>query len=141
MIQPQKRRLTPLSRGHEAQEIINLLDSMTANTRLLPNMSDLRLINHSTDNIAGMHLINISCSPMTGWSQFKKRCLDIILSAIILLMILPVLCVMAIGVKLSSPGPVFYRQERVSWNGKPFQNEIPSYMQKHLVKAGITGWA
>ncbi|MGE6606430.1 undecaprenyl-phosphate glucose phosphotransferase [Halomonas sp. NPDC076908] len=200
----------PLSRGYEAQEIINSLDTVTANIRLLPNMSDLRLINHSTDNIAGMHLINVSCSPMTGWSRFKKRCLDVTLSSIILLMILPLLFIVAIGVKLSSPGPIFYRQERVSWNGTPFwmlkfrsmpadsekggvqwgnakgkkvtrfgrfirrtsldelpqfinvlkgdmsivgprpertvfvkqfQHEIPGYMQKHLVKAGITGWA
>lgn len=200
----------PLSRGRDAHRIINSLDTVAANIRLMPNMSDLRLINHSASTIAGMYLINVSCSPMTGWSRFKKRSLDVALSCSILLTVSPLLAVLAIGVKLSSPGPIFYRQERVSWNGRPFQmlkfrsmavesesngvqwggarskattrfgafirktsldelpqfinvlrgdmsivgprpertvfvrqfqHEIPGYMQKHLVKAGITGWA
>ncbi len=136
---------------------------------------------------------------------------DLLLAAIFLVLASPLMLAIAIGVKRSSPGPVFYRQERVTWNGERFsmlkfrtmpagveadsgpvwanpaqqratpfgaflrrwsldelpqfinvlrgdmsivgprperpefvarfKQEIPGYMQKHLVKAGITGWA
>jgi lipopolysaccharide/colanic/teichoic acid biosynthesis glycosyltransferase len=52
---------------------------------------------------------------------FMKRCFDVVASAVLLVLLSPVFLVLAIAIKLDSPGPVFYRQERVTQYGKPFR--------------------
>ncbi|MFC3291385.1 undecaprenyl-phosphate glucose phosphotransferase [Modicisalibacter luteus] len=200
----------PLSMGNRVKEALADLGRTAANVRFMPDMRDFRLINHDISNVANLYLLDMACSPMSGGARFVKAVEDRTIAALILLLIAPVMVILAIGVKLSSPGPVFYRQERVSWNGKPFwmlkfrsmpvdsekdgitwggaqqkkttkfgsfirrtsldelpqfinvlkgdmsivgprpertqfvdrfRHEIPGYMQKHLMKAGITGWA
>lgn len=54
------------------------------------------------------------------WRMVVKRLLDVFLATLTLLVLLPVFAVIAVLVKLSSKGPVIYRQERVGLNGKPF---------------------
>lgn len=185
------------------------LMTVAVDVMLVPDISSLRLLNHSVSQIDGMPVINMSVTPMRGGNALIKWLEDKLLSLIILLMISPLMVLIAIAVKLSSPGPVFYRQERISWNGKrfnmlkfrsmpvdsdkdlvwgqaknkqptrigqflrktsldelpqfinvlkgdmsivgprpertvfvqQFKHEIDGYMQKHLVQAGITGWA
>ena len=89
---------------------------------------------------AGMLVINLSMSPISGSNQLLKSLEDKFLSGIILLMVSPVLIVLAIGVKLTSPGPVFYRQERVSWNNKKFMmlkfRSMPQNSEKGCVQWG-----
>lgn len=200
----------PISRGDEVTSIVDALDKTSLNIRFMPGMQELRLINHKVSNFSGIRLLDISCSPMTTGKRIVKRVEDIVLSSLILLMISPIMLIVAIGVKLASPGPIFYRQARVSWNNRTFGmlkfrsmpvdsekskvewgnalnkqvtpfgrfirktsldelpqflnvlkgdmsivgprperdifvekfgEEIPGYMQKHMVKAGITGWA
>lgn len=155
-------------------------------------------------------MYDLSTTPMTGVNALVKWCEDKVLASLILVSISPLMFLLAAGVKLSSPGPIFYRQERVGLNNQPFEmlkfrsmpidaesegiqwgrsaskvnfrfghfirrtsldelpqflnvlkgdmsivgprperpmfveqfkEEIPDYMKKHLVKAGITGWA
>ena len=83
----------------------------------MPDMRDFRLINHSVSNVADLFLLDLSCSPMSGSARLLKRLEDIVLSSLILILISPLMVILALGVKLSSPGPVFYRQERVGLNG------------------------
>jgi len=200
----------PLKAEDTVKKIMFLLRHSTVDIRWVPDISSFRLINHSMSEIAGMPVLSLSSSPMVGVSRLLKALEDRLLSALILILISPLLVVLSVGVKLSSPGPIFYRQERVGWNGKPFlmlkfrsmpvdvekngvqwggarnkeatpfgaflrktsldelpqflnvlngdmsivgprperpmfvekfKDEIPDYMKKHLVKAGITGWA
>ncbi|NCP38810.1 MAG: exopolysaccharide biosynthesis polyprenyl glycosylphosphotransferase, partial [Shewanella vesiculosa] len=156
-------------------------------------------------------VISVYDTPLnSSTARMLKRFEDVTLSTLILTLISPIMIALAIGVKLTSPGPVFYRQVRVGWNGKnfnmlkfrsmpvniekdgvqwgsaktktntkfgqfiratsldelpqflnvllgdmsivgprperdifveQFRKQIPRYMQKHMVKAGITGWA
>lgn len=200
----------PISQGQEVISITRTLYNTSLNVRFMPGMQELRLINHKVSNFSGVHLIDISCSPMTRVKRIIKRAEDIFLSLCILITIMPLMAILCIGVKLTSPGPIFYRQSRVSWNNRvfgmlkfrsmsidneddsvewgnatqkkvtsfgkfirktsldelpqflnvlkgdmsivgprperdifveKFGEEIPGYMQKHMVKAGITGWA
>lgn len=200
----------PLSMGEDVKEIQSALSLTSSNVRYMPDPGDLWLMNHRSSNVAGLRLLDLSCSPMSGLSLLAKAIEDRAIACLVLVLISPLMLVLAIGVRLSSPGPIFYRQERVSWNGKPFmmfkfrsmpvdvesngvqwgrardkqatrfgafmrrtsldelpqlfnvlsgemsivgprpertvfvdrfKHEIPRYMQKHMVKAGITGWA
>ncbi|MBS3952329.1 MAG: undecaprenyl-phosphate glucose phosphotransferase [Methylomicrobium sp.] len=165
----------------------------------------------SLNTVAGIPTLDFSVSPLDGINRYIKEIMDRLSALILLVLISPLLLFIAIGVKLSSPGPVFYRQERVGWNNhsftmlkfrsmpvnaeaatgavwaKPgekratrfggflrktsldelpqlinvlrgdmslvgprperpdfvevFKEQVPNYMKKHMVKAGITGWA
>lgn len=65
-------------------------------------------------------LVNITKTPMPDWEISVKRAIDMVVSIIALVMSTPLFCFCAIGIKRSSPGPVFYRQERIGLYGKPF---------------------
>ncbi len=200
----------PLSDALLVQEIVAQLELSVVDIRYIPGFEGFNLINHSVSMVSGMPVINLSSTPMFGFNRVIKAVEDRVLAAFILLCISPIMLALALGVKLTSPGPVFYRQERVGWNGKPFymlkfrsmpvnneasgvewgnaknktntrfgrfiratsldelpqfinvlmgdmsivgprpertvfveqfKTQIPGYMKKHMVKAGITGWA
>jgi putative colanic acid biosynthesis UDP-glucose lipid carrier transferase len=165
----------------------------------------------SLNTVAGIPTLDFSVSPLHGINRYIKEIMDRLFALILLILISPLLLLIAIGVKLSSKGPVFYRQERVGWNNRSFtmlkfrsmpvdaeaktgavwakpgeqratrfggflrktsldelpqlinvltgdmslvgprperpdfvevfKDQVPNYMKKHMVKAGITGWA
>jgi len=165
----------------------------------------------SLNTVAGIPTLDVSVSPLHGVNRYIKEIEDRFLAFFLLVLISPLLMAIAIGVKLSSPGPVFYRQVRVGWNNRKFtmlkfrsmpmdaeaktgavwakpgenratpfgaflrktsldelpqlinvlmgdmslvgprperpdfvevfKEQVPNYMKKHMVKAGITGWA
>ncbi|NOR69314.1 MAG: undecaprenyl-phosphate glucose phosphotransferase [Methylomarinum sp.] len=199
----------PLKAMEKIELLCRQLHSVIVEVKLVPDIAGVRLLNYSTMQLDGMAVINMSVSPMSGSSILIKWMEDKILALIILISISPLFCMIALAVKLTSPGPIFYIQERVGNNGKKFQMlkfrsmpvntnkesvwgmaknkektavgqflrntsldelpqfinvlkgdmsivgprpeqtvfveqfkyEINSYMQKHLVHAGITGWA
>ncbi|MFC7408427.1 undecaprenyl-phosphate glucose phosphotransferase [Hydrogenophaga atypica] len=87
----------------------------------VPDIFSLRLVNHSVREIAGVPVLTLSETPLTGTRRLIKSLEDVVLSALILLVILPLLLVIAVAIRLDSPGPVFFRQPRMGWNGKTFR--------------------
>jgi len=200
----------PMGDGVQMRMVMERLQMSTASIRFVPDWFSFRLINHGVSEVLGVQMIDLYGTPMTGMNLFLKSIEDFFLSILILILISPLMLLLAIGVKLNSPGSIFYRQERVGWNGEVFEiykfrtmpvdlergeivwggsadksvtkfskwlrstsldelpqfinvlqgkmsivgprperplfveqfkNKIPGYMKKHLVKAGITGWA
>ena len=201
----------PLQAEPRVKEILHELRHETITARLVLDIFGMDLLNHSITNLGGLPVLNIRTTPMVGMNRMLKAIEDRVLASMILLLISPLLLFIALLIKLTSPGPIFYRQKRVSWNGKAFamlkfrtmpvdaelqtgpvwakkgenratkvgailrktsldelpqfinvlcgdmsivgprperivfveqfKDQIPRYMQKHLVKAGITGWA
>ena len=201
----------PLNAVDRAEKVNHELRNSTVDIRFVLDIYAFDLLNHSMSEVAGVPVLNLSTSPMSGIGRFIKALEDRVIALLILVLTSPVMLAIAIGVKLSSPGPVLYRQERVSWNNKPFmmlkfrsmptdaenesgpvwakmgenrattfgsflrrtsldelpqflnvlkgdmsivgprperpffvqqlKEEVPGYMKKHMVKAGITGWA
>lgn len=201
----------PLHAEKRVKEILHELRHETITTRFMLDIFGLDLLNHTISEFAGFPVLNIRSTPMIGFNRVVKAMEDRVFACLILLFISPLFLMIAVAVKLSSPGPVFYRQKRIGWNGEEFEmlkfrtmpidaeqktgpvwatagenratkigtflrktsldelpqfinvlkgdmsivgprperlvfveqfkNQIPRYMQKHLVKAGITGWA
>jgi len=73
-----------------------------------------------TRPVAGLPLIHVETPSYDGPKRFTKRALDIFGSATLLVLLLPLFVVTAALIKLASPGPVFYRQERIGLSGEPF---------------------
>jgi len=101
-------------------EILTLLENRTHTVWGIPDLFDL-LSNHAKTNaILSSPLIKISNGLMPVWQENIKRLLDVVLSVLALIILSPVFIGLAIGIKMSSKGPVLYNQERVGKFGKPF---------------------
>jgi exopolysaccharide biosynthesis polyprenyl glycosylphosphotransferase len=88
--------------------------------KIIPDMYDILLGTVKMNYLYGAVLIEIRQGLMSNWEKLVKRLIDILVSVLGLIILSPVLLYIAIRVKLSSPGPIFYKQERVGLNGKPF---------------------
>ncbi len=192
-------------------EVMHALRHSSVSIRFLIDFYAFNAMNRSLSYVGGIPMLDVAVSPLDGVNAYLKALEDGVLAWIILVLFGPLMIAIAIGVKLTSPGPVFYRQERVGWNGRPFmmlkfrsmpvgvehgtgpiwagpgdnratrfgaflrkasldelpqlinvlkgemsivgprperpvfvdkfKDEVPNYMRKHMVKAGITGWA
>ena len=201
----------PMSAEKKMRECLEKMGNTTVIVKYIPDIFSINTLYARWSDINGIPVISLFDSPLNSTTaRLLKRVGDIVISGIILLLVSPIMVVLAIGVKLSSPGHVFYGQTRVSWNGsafkmlkfrsmpvdvekdgakwggakdktnskfgqfirstsldelpqflnvlkgdmsivgprperdifvEKFREEIPYYMQKHMVKAGITGWA
>lgn len=112
--------VTPLESSRVLEELYFVLLDKHVSIHWIPDIFSLRLINHSVKEIAGIPVLTLSETPLTGVSKLGKALEDKILSLLILILIIPVLIVVAIAVKLDSHGPIFFRQKRTGWNGKSF---------------------
>ncbi|SUO95540.1 undecaprenyl-phosphate glucose phosphotransferase [Suttonella ornithocola] len=199
-----------LSEGEIIEQMMQTLCFSTANIRLIPDLRTFRLINHQASYVVGFYAFDLSVSPMAGWQRIVKWIEDKIISIVALLLLIPLFLLIGLWILVIDGRPIFYKQKRVSWNGKVFEilkfrtmkqehekneiswgnadkkpviplgrvmrrfsidelpqfwnvlkgdmsivgprperpefvegfkREIPGYMQKHMVKAGITGWA
>ncbi len=88
--------------------------------KIIPDMYDILLGTVKMNYPYGAVLIEIRQGLMQHWEQVVKRGMDIVISAIGLILLSPLLLYIAIRVRLSSPGPVIYSQERIGLHGKPF---------------------
>jgi putative colanic acid biosynthesis UDP-glucose lipid carrier transferase len=201
----------PLRDEMVIRSVIESLRQTSAIIRFVPDIYGFHMLNHSFAEVAGMPVLNLTDSPHSGLNRTFKAIEDYTLAALLVVVLTPVWIVVAVGIKITSPGPVLFHQTRVTWNGRSFamkkfrtmpvdaeaqsgpvwsshgdkrptafgawlrrysidelpqlfnvllgemslvgprperpefveqfRREIPGYMQKHLVKAGITGWA
>jgi Undecaprenyl-phosphate glucose phosphotransferase len=201
----------PWSQQEEVSRLLDLLKDETVDVRLVPDVHAYVTLGCEVEDFDGVPVVRINDSPLIGWYAAAKRLTDIIVAAIALLLLSPLLLAIALLVRLSSPGPVLYKQERMGLDGRTFQmlkfrsmridaeaetgavwarevdnrrtllgtllrktsldelpqlwnvlrgemslvgprperpvfvhqfrREIPHYMLRHKVKAGITGWA
>jgi len=90
------------------------------NVRLLPDLFQLLTLKANVQDLDGFPVISIDDVPLRGVRRVFKRLFDLVASALALLVLSPFLVVIGLAVKLASRGPVFYKQERVGLDGRPF---------------------
>lgn len=103
------------------KRILSKLERYDLNVKILPDMYDILSGTVSMSNIFGALLIDVNPDPMPVWQKTLKRFIDIVVSVLALVILIPVFLVLAILVKFSSPGPIFFLQERIGKNGKCFK--------------------
>jgi len=111
----------PLSRYHEARRVFDVLSQTLVEVRLIADLPELAGVSLTTSNLDGLPVLGLRESPHFGLNVVIKRAMDVLMSLIGLAVLWPLLALIALVVKLTSPGPVYYRQERCGLNGKPFQ--------------------
>jgi exopolysaccharide biosynthesis polyprenyl glycosylphosphotransferase len=108
------------SENHTIENIITQLEDTNVVIKIIPVMQDILMGTVKTTSIFHAPLIQIYPDLMPDWQMSLKRILDIFISTVSLILLSPVMLITAILIKLSSPGPVFYSQERVGIRNKPF---------------------
>lgn len=111
----------PLEDGGYIKEITYELRHLTVEIRFFPQLDDLRILNHKGTYIGGHYAIDLCCSPLAGTNQMVKRAEDLLVSICLLPIILPVCALIAIAVRVSSPGPVIFKQHRHGLGGTPIK--------------------
>lgn len=101
--------------------LVKQLADSTASVYIVPDVFTYQLLHSRSDTIIGIPTISIYDSPLDGSNAIIKRIEDIVLSTLILIMISPVLLGLALAVKFTSKGPVFFKQNRYGIDGKPIK--------------------
>ena len=110
------------SEHNRLREILNVLFDFGDQilVKIIPDMYDIMLGVVKMNSVYGAVLIEIKQDLMPKWQQLVKRLIDISVSLVMLLLLGPLFLYIMIRVRLSSPGPIFFRQERIGLNGQPF---------------------
>ena len=201
----------PRAQSPELDRILELLKDEPVDIKLIPDIHEYVTLGCEIEDFDGLPIVNINGSPLDGWGGVIKRVTDVAVAAVALLILSPLFGLIALAVRATSAGPIFFVQERMGLDGRTFRmlkfrsmrvdaesasgavwaepgdarrtpiggilratsmdelpqfwnvlkgdmslvgprperpvfvsqfrHEIPHYMLRHKVKAGITGWA
>lgn len=193
------------------EELVHKVQGELPEVKVVPGSYEFLGLRGGPDELDGLPLVSLQGSPLLGWDHIFKRAFDLLLGSLILLAVSPLMILIGFLIKITSKGPVFYRQKRMGMDGrlfnilkfrtmkidaeketgpiwaKPndprrtkigallrktsldelpqlfnvlkgemslvgprperpqfveeFKTKIPSYMLRHKIKAGMTGWA
>ena len=120
------------------EEIVNMCEKSGVHTKFIPDYNHMIPTRPYTEDLLGLPVINIRNVPLTNTiNQLMKRCMDVSGSIVALILFSPVMLLTAAVIKLTSPGPVIYSQERVGLHNKPFRMYKFRSME---VKEERNGW-
>jgi len=105
----------------EMADIVQVAEDQGVTVRMLSDLFNLRLARAVADQLEDTPIISLYTGPEINWMMTLKRVIDFIGSTLLILILAPVLSVIALLIKLTSPGPVFFIQERVGHNKRRFR--------------------
>jgi len=108
----------PLGSQPRIVELLEAVQGTTASLYFVPDVFGISIIQGRLQDMNGVPVVGICETPFTGTNELVKRVSDIILGSLILVLISPILLAVAIGVKLSSPGPIIFKQKRNGLDGE-----------------------
>ena len=109
------------SEHEKLRNVVSVVSPHEVSIKLIPDMYDILSGSVKMNNIFGTMLIEINRDPMPVWQHHVKRIMDVTISILALIMLLPLYIFLAVWVRITSKGPIFFTQERVGIKGKPFQ--------------------
>jgi exopolysaccharide biosynthesis polyprenyl glycosylphosphotransferase len=101
-------------------DAIDRSEQTRANIFVVPSLFEMLISKMQHLQIQDIPLVEVVRNPTTGPHYYTRRVLDILFSLALMLLLLPAFLIAAVAIKLTSPGPVIYRQKRVGVEGKPF---------------------
>src|SRR5690606_22624733 len=111
----------PITALGRLEELVDDLSTRLTHVCFVPDIFQLDIVNSRISDVDGLPVIHLIDEAPLEFSRIAKRVIDVVFSAIVLTVTAPLFLLIAIAVKLSSPGPVFYRQQRMGLNGQTFE--------------------
>ena len=100
--------------------LVKLCEEQQIEFKIVPDLLDMMSTRMAMNAVDGLPLVGIRRNQLRGWRSALKRTMDIVLSAVGLLLVSPILLAVTLLIKLSMPGPALFRQERIGLHGRPF---------------------
>jgi Undecaprenyl-phosphate glucose phosphotransferase len=119
-----------------AEKMLQFLATTTIEVKVIPSIYEFITLRAEAEMFEGLPVITLQGSPLYGWNVVLKSITDFVGAAVALTLTAPLMVVIALAVKLTSPGPVFYRQERMGIDGKPFM--MLKFRTMHIHQPGDT---
>ena len=107
-----------------SKAMMALLDRLVrscVSIHVVPDLLQFMVLRSRVEDIDGLPTINLSETPLEGWSRFVKRGFDLVVAGAAALFFSPIMLAIAIAIWLEDRGPIFYRQVRMGLDGKPFE--------------------
>jgi Undecaprenyl-phosphate glucose phosphotransferase len=130
----------PPQQQFEIFGLLGRLDGLMVKVRIVPDFEPYAPLECRVEHFEGMPVIRLNNSPVDDVDWVVKRAFDIVVSGIGLIIVSPLLLVIAACVKLSSPGPVLYAQERMGLDGQTFRMYKFRSMRTDAERAGAAVW-
>ena len=109
-----------LEEHHRMLEVIEAGAKSLIDVKIVPDLLQFIALRARIEDLDGVPIINLNDVPLQGLSALAKRAIDLAISAVGLVLLAVPLALVALAIRLTSPGPVFYRQERMSLDGSSF---------------------
>ncbi len=97
------------------------LQDLPVHVYVMPDFVDLFSARAILHIVGGIPLLGLRAPVLSAWDAALKRVFDVVVSSVLLVCLAPVMLLIALAIKLDSPGPVFFKQERIGENGRPFR--------------------
>ncbi|MGI6377290.1 MAG: sugar transferase [Chloroflexi bacterium] len=101
-------------------EVVRACERENVRVRIVPDLFQLSLSQMVVENLDGIPLIGVTEPHLAAWERIVKRAIDLLGAAVGLLVLLPLMAALALAVRIDSPGPAIFRQERVGRGGRTF---------------------
>jgi Undecaprenyl-phosphate glucose phosphotransferase len=111
----------PLQEVARLAEIQSWLGDEPVTLHYVPDMGEFVKLRGRVEEFDDLHIVTLQASPLDGWNSILKRAVDLSVGGLALIFFSPLMVLIALGVRLTSRGPVFYKQERMGLDGKRFQ--------------------
>jgi Undecaprenyl-phosphate glucose phosphotransferase len=110
----------PLEAHQKMLRILQIVGRECVDVKLVPDVLQYATLKATLEDLDGMPVINLSQAALQGWNSMVKRVVDLALASAALLCLLPFLPIVALLIWLEDRGPIFYKQERMGLDGRPF---------------------
>jgi Undecaprenyl-phosphate glucose phosphotransferase len=111
----------PMEAHHDVLKVLNAIEGELIDVKMVPDVLQFVTLRAAVEELEGLPIVSLAQSPITGWRRLAKRAIDLGLASLGLVLLAPVLGLVALLIRLTSPGAVFYRQERMGLDGRSFQ--------------------
>jgi Undecaprenyl-phosphate glucose phosphotransferase len=128
----------------EHAKLLDLMDTASRefiDVKVVPDLLQFIALRARLEDLDGLPVINVNEVPLQGFNAWLKRALDIVLSTAAMVVLAIPLAIISALVKWTSPGPVFYKQERMGLDGKPFTVYKFRSMEEHAEDSTGPVWA
>jgi Undecaprenyl-phosphate glucose phosphotransferase len=110
----------PLQSSHRLESILAEIGDATVDIKLIPDFYRYVTLRGAVEEFQGMPVISLRDTPLHGWNRLAKRVQDLAVASVALFLLWPLLALIALAIKLTTSGPILYRQERMGFGGTTF---------------------
>jgi len=103
------------------ESLIKKVNGHLSEIKVVPGSYEFLKLRGGMDELGDLPMVSLQGSPLYGWDSVFKRTFDLILGTVVLVMIFPIMLIISLLIKLTSKGPILYKQERVGFDGRLFQ--------------------